>query len=515
MPTEPNDAPDPYRELFERSADAILIIEGETFVDCNQATVEMLRYERKSQVLETHPAELSPPTQPDGRDSYEKANEMIGRAFEKGSHRFEWDHLRADGEVFPVEVLLTAVQRGDKKILHVVWRDITERKQLEEHLRQSQKMEAIGKLVGGIAHDFNNLLVAIICHSELLHEELEGRPELQERVEEIRKAGDRAAALVRQLLTFGRKRELLPRVVDLNVVLREMHKLLRRLIGEHVQLHTVLDDEPVRVKVDPVQIEQVVINLATNARDAMPRGGTLTIEVRRELVGEEGGTLSLAAGAYAVLAISDTGVGMDEATTRRAFEPFFTTKPLGEGTGLGLSTVYGIARQSDGGIQISSAPGQGTTMKVYLPLTLGELTGAPPDAGLPTSGGTETIMVVEDEPSVSSLVVRVLRERGYRVLLAQHGLEALEIWKRHPGRIDLLLTDVVMPHMGGPELVEQLRSMGERPPVLFASGYTNAALSSLRALDVQMDLLEKPYSAAELVGRVRLALDRATATEEE
>ncbi len=511
-PTDHAEGPDPYRELFERSADAILIIEGETFVDCNEATVRMLRYESREQVLETHPAQLSPPTQPDGRDSYEKANEMIALAFQKGSHRFEWEHVRANGEVFPVEVLLTAVQRGDERILHVVWRDITERKQLEAHLRQSQKMEAIGKLAGGIAHDFNNLLVAIICHSELLHEALADRPELQEQVDEIRKAGDRAAALVRQLLTFGRKRELMPRVIDLNVVLGEMHKLLRRLIGEHVQLSTVLDDEPVLVMVDPVQVEQVAINLATNARDAMPRGGTLTIAVRRTVVSEGAGPPELEPGPYAVLAVSDTGVGMDEATAQRAFEPFFTTKELGAGTGLGLSTVYGIARQSGGTVQVSSRPGGGTTMEVLLPVASDDTRSARSiDASLPVRGGSETILVVEDEEAVSSLVVRVLRERGYRVLLARDGGEALEIWRRYPARIDLVLTDVVMPHVGGPELIEQLHAMGQRPRVLFASGYTNQALSSLRGLDLEVDVIEKPYSVADLVARVRLALDREAA----
>ncbi|MCZ7685960.1 MAG: ATP-binding protein [Sandaracinaceae bacterium] len=421
-PTDHAEGPDPYRELFERSADAILIIEGETFVDCNEATVRMLRYESREQVLETHPAQLSPPTQPDGRDSYEKANEMIALAFQKGSHRFEWEHVRANGEVFPVEVLLTAVQRGDERILHVVWRDITERKQLEAHLRQSQKMEAIGKLAGGIAHDFNNLLVAIICHSELLHEALADRPELQEQVDEIRKAGDRAAALVRQLLTFGRKRELMPRVIDLNVVLGEMHKLLRRLIGEHVQLSTVLDDEPVLVMVDPVQVEQVVINLATNARDAMPRGGTLTIAVQRTVVSEGAGPPELEPGPYAVLAVSDTGVGMDEATAQRAFEPFFTTKELGEGTGLGLSTVYGIARQSGGTVQVSSRPGGGTTMEVLLPVASDDTRSARSiDASLPVRGGARRSSSWRTRRRSPASWCAVLRERGYRVLLARDG----------------------------------------------------------------------------------------------
>ena len=288
-PAAPDAPRDPYRELFERSADAILIIEGETFIDCNDATVKMLRYSRKEDVLKTHPSELSPPFQPDGRPSFEKANEMIAIAFERGSHRFEWDHKRADGEVFPVEVLLTAVQERGRRVLHVVWRDITERKELEEKLRQAQKMEAIGKLAGGIAHDFNNLLVALLGHSQLLADLLRGQEQAGEHLHEIRRAGERAADLVRQLLAFGRKQELRPAALDLNHLVLDLRKLLERLIGEDVRLETSTAEGTVAVRADRGQLEQVLLNLAANARDAMPDGGALTIETERVQLRHSGG----------------------------------------------------------------------------------------------------------------------------------------------------------------------------------------------------------------------------------
>jgi len=502
---------DPYRELFERSADAILIIEGETFIDCNDATVRMLRYACKEEVLQTHPSELSPPLQPDGRDSFEKANEMIAVAFERGSHRFEWDHRRADGEVFPVEVLLTAVQERDRRVLHVVWRDITERKLLEDQLRQAQKMEAIGKLTGGIAHDFNNLLVAVLGHSDLLAELVQDRPEECEHVREIRRAGERAADLVHQLLAFGRKQQLLPAVLDLNQLTLETQRLLERLIGEDVTLVPKLAGEPVPIKADRGQIEQVFLNLAANARDAMPSGGTLTIETRRERLTRAAidHEQSLPDGEYAVLCVSDTGTGMDPETARRAFEPFFTTKAVGKGSGLGLATVYGIIRQSGGRVSLHSAPGQGTEVEILLPLTLEAIPELVTPVVLPDGdhGGGETVLVAEDDEAVASLVVRALVGRGYRVLVAMDGREALSLYRRHGDEIELLVTDVIIPIMGGPQLVSSLRELGLEPRVLFMSGYTNEGLSQLHELD-QVDILQKPFDVHELARRVRNALDR-------
>ena len=505
--------PDPYRELFERSADAILIIEGEMFVDCNQATVEMLRHKTKQDVLDTHPSELSPPTQPDGRQSYEKANEMISIAFEKGSHRFEWNHRRADGEVFPVEVLLTAVEERGKRILHVVWRDITERKALERQLHQAQKLEAVGQLAGGIAHDFNNLLVVILGHAELLEMRLRDQPSSLEHVREIRESGQRAARLVRQLLAFSRKQEFNIEVVDLNKLLAGVDGLLRRLIGEDVRLYCHGADFPLRVKADTPQLEQILLNLATNARDAMPNGGQMTLELRRVylLEGMIGETPDLPPGTYAVISVSDTGEGMDEQTVQRAFDPFFTTKEVGKGTGLGLASVRGIVRRFGGAVNIYSSPGGGTSVRVYLPATSddpGVSNETPhPEAEL---GGDEAILVVEDEAPVAELVVTALRSRGYNVVLARDGRDALEKWGFHGGEFDLVLSDVVMPNLSGPSFINALHEAGDRPRVLFMSGYTDSALSRVKYLGAEVDLLEKPFTPTSLLARVRRVLDKSS-----
>ncbi len=496
----PRNANDPYRELFEGSAHAILIIDGDTFVDCNQSAVDMLRYGSKAEVLRTHPSDLSPPRQPDGRASFEKANEMIGLAFARGSHRFEWDHQRADGTVFPVEVLLTVVPRSDgHQILHTVWRDITARRRLEEELRQAQMMEAIGKLAGGIAHDFNNLLVSIIGHADLLRDRLR-EPQDIDAVDQIIHSGELAADLVRQLMAFSRKQELRPRVVDLFCAVTALERLLSRVLGEEVGVELVGPEEPVRVLIDPVQLEQVVVNLATNARDAMEGGGTITLTVSRTRHPPE----TLPRGSYGVLDVSDTGPGMAPEVARRAFEPFFTTKPEGQGTGLGLATVYGIAQQAGGLAMV--VPGEvGTTIRVVLPETFAPETATPVPMRRDRSGGHETILLVEDEETVADLVSLVLRRAGYRVLVAEGAEAAMALWGGHDG-IDLLLTDVVMPKMGGPALVSALAANGPVPRVLYMSGYTADRLAGVAPDDV--DLLAKPFTGPELLARVRRALER-------
>ncbi|RLE28822.1 MAG: hybrid sensor histidine kinase/response regulator [Acidobacteria bacterium] len=495
----------PYRELFERSADAILIIKGGQFVDCNQATVNMLRFDSCDQVLQTHPSELSPPTQPDGRDSREKADEMIALAFKHGNHRFEWDHRRADGEVFPVEVLLTVAGDNDERVLHTVWRDITERKQLEEQLLQSQKMEAVGQLAGGIAHDFNNLLVAIIGHSDLLESGLDDRMDLLARVHQIQHAATRAAGLVRQLLAFSRKQRVHQRVVDLNAILVDLEQLLNRLIGEDIRMTVVPADQIMPVKVDPGQMEQVIVNLVTNARDAMPEGGTIDVTIEPVILTEmpQGASLPIEPGHFALLSVRDTGAGMHEETISRAFEPFYTTKEVGQGTGLGLSTVYGIVRQDHGTVTISSRPNQGTTIKIFLPISAGQLSVAESTSHTRAPGGSETILVVEDEETVASLVTNVLEANGYTVLNAVDGLDALGVWELNDGPIDLVLTDVVMPNMGGVELVQELKEGGFVPKILFMSGYTNLAPDRLERLDEKVVLIEKPFSPNQLIERIR------------
>lgn len=396
-------------------------------------------------------------------------------------------------------------------------RDITERKRAEEalyrsqeQLRQSQKMEAVGRLAGGVAHDFNNLLTAIRGYSELLLTSLSPEDPLREDIEEIKKAATRAASLTYQLLVFSRRQVFTSQVLDLNTVVINTEKMLRRLIGEDINLVTRLEPMLGCVKADPGQIEQVILNLAINARDAMPQGGTLIIETAnveldtasaRQHIGAQ-------AGSYVMLAVTDTGCGMDAETRSHIFEPFFTTKEQGKGTGLGLSTVYGIVTQNDGHISVYSELGRGTTFKIYLPQVNGVVEAAAEERILSTPlQGLETILVVEDEEAVRRLARRVLRESGYTVLEAHHGSEALLICERYEGPIPLLLTDVVMPGMGGRELAERLRPLRPEMKVLYMSGYADNAIFHHTMLGPDAAFLEKPFTPELLTRKVRAVLD--------
>ena len=361
----------------------------------------------------------------------------------------------------------------------VIWiaRDITERKALEGQLRQAAKMEAVGRLAGGVAHDFNNLLTAISTNVELALTALENEQDVGGELGQIRRAADRATALTRQLLAFSRKQMLQPRVLDINAAVREAGDLLARLIGEDIQLITCLDDDTWPVVADAGQLTQVVMNLAVNARDAMPNGGVLTITtgnigVTEALAAKQRG---LRAGEYVVFTVRDTGSGMDRKTQERVFEPFFTTKEQGKGTGLGLATVYGIVKQSNGYIQLTSTPGRGTTFWIFLPRAREGVT-RPTEVDIvhhPRPAAGTTVLIVEDEAQVRGAAARVLRRQGYMVLECENGLEALDIWKHRGTDIALVVTDVVMPQMGGRELVRSLRCGGATVPVLFISGYAD------------------------------------------
>ena len=495
--------PDQYRELFERSADAILIIDGDTFVDCNEATVKMLRYRSRDELLQTHPSELSPEFQPDGRPSFEKANEMIAIAFERGSHRFEWDHQRADGVVFPVEVLLTAVPERDRNILHVVWRETSERKRLEQELRQAQKMEAVGNLAGGIAHDFNNILVAIMGYAELARDRAEGDVEQQADLNEIIRAGRRAATLTSQLLAFGRKQDLRPQVVDLSMVVTNLAGMIRRLIGEDIRMVLEPADDALPVNVDPMQLEQVILNVAANSRDAMPEGGTLILRTRIQLGSIRNG-LKTSTGRFVVLELEDTGPGMSRDVQDHAFEPFFTTKQWGQGTGLGLASAYGIIQQSGGDIEILSREGAGTTLRILLPESTDSILPTGTEARLPGAQAPAgvTILLVEDDLAAGRLLRRSLEREGYQVILARNGRDALALIEESTAEIDLLLTDVIMPVMSGPELVSCMRAIHPDLPALFMSGYTDDVLARHGFSSVNVDLLRKPFSPSELIRKV-------------
>jgi PAS domain S-box-containing protein len=391
--------------------------------------------------------------------------------------------------------------------------DITERKRLEEQLRQAQKMEAVGQLAAGVAHDFNNLLTIIAGYSEILLPGLPAADPRREMVSQIRQAGERAALLTRQLLAFSRQTVLEPKIIDLNVVVCDNEKLLLRLIGEDVQLTAVLDPTLAPVKVDPGQVGQVIMNLAVNARDAMPTGGKLTIETGNVVLDEGSAAMDPEArpGRYALLAVTDTGTGMTPEIRAHIFEPFFTTKGPGKGTGLGLATVYGIVKQSGGFIVVYSELGRGTTFKLYFPFAEGRISTGRSFPGIkPIAQGSETILLVEDEDAVRSMVRLMLEEAGYSVLEASRGSEALRLASEHPGPVHLLITDVVMPEMGGRELVERLAGLRREIKVLYLSGYTHDAVVRHGVLQAEVAFLQKPFTMAALANKVREVLDQGT-----
>ena len=388
-------------------------------------------------------------------------------------------------------------------------RDLLDR---EEQLRHAQKMEGIGRLAGGVAHDFNNLLTAIIGFTDLIIERLDPLNAVADDVREIRKAADQAAALTRQLLAFSRRQFLEPRVLDLNEVVTGLIRMLPRLIGEHIETRTRLAPHLGRIWADPSQMDQILVNLVLNARDAMPGGGQLTIETANVVLDEEqirSEGVTIEPGPYAMLAIADTGIGMDAAVRARAFEPFFTTKPHGKGTGLGLATVYGIVDQSGGAITLDSAPGRGTSVRIYLPVT-STLTGRAdhPKARPTLSGaGTETVLLVEDNDSVRQVSAESLRRRGYTVREARNGDEAVQLASRESTAPQLLVTDVVMPGMSGPQLAAFLLQQFPTLRVLYMSGFTDDAASIHGNFWGTIPLLQKPFTPGQLADRVRFALD--------
>jgi signal transduction histidine kinase/ActR/RegA family two-component response regulator len=416
-----------------------------------------------------------------------------------------------------VQARTADLQRANEELQ----RQIAERKRTEEalvrseeQLRQAQKLEAVGRLAGGVAHDFNNLLTVILSYSHLLLEEAAPGEATRSELQEIQRAGNRAAELTRQLLAFSRQQVLEPRVLDLNRIISGLDKMLRRLIGEDIDLVTHPSSGLGMVQADPGQIEQVIMNLAVNARDAMPGGGKLTIETGNVELGEEYTALrgDLRPGHYAMLAVSDTGCGMSAEVKARIFEPFYTTKEKGKGTGLGLSTVHGIVKQSEGHIEVYSEPGHGTTFKIYLPRVEAaeEMTAV---AGVTTARleGTETVLVVEDEMSIRRLIGRSLRARGYRVLEANDGSEAIAHCERRSPRVDLLITDVVMPMMSGPELVQRVTAGCPGLKVLFISGYTDRALIHQGLRHDGSAFLQKPFTPETLARKVRELLGEAEA----
>jgi PAS domain S-box-containing protein len=495
-----------YRSLFETAVHGIYRSSADgRFLQVNPALVTMLGYGSEQEVLGIKMAQevYAEPSDRTRLISQHRNNARIDGV--------ETTWKRKDGTLFPVRLsgraLLSAA--GELEGFQMIAEDVTERRSLEDQLRQSQKMEAVGRLAGGIAHDFNNLLTVIQGYSDLLIEGLHSRDPKRAEASEIKKAADRASGLTRQLLAFSRQQVIAPKHFDLNATIRNLDTMLRRILGEDVQLATRLDASMAGIKADPGQIEQVIMNLAVNARDAMPRGGRLTIETSNHELDARVASerAELKSGSYVLLSVSDTGTGMDDITKSRIFEPFFTTKPQGKGTGLGLSTVYGIVKQSDGYTWVDSELGKGTTFKIFLPRVQVQSESAVIAPIVQNKGGSETVLVVEDETGVRALVRQVLQAQGYRVLEAMGGKEALELCRSRPGEIHLLVTDVVLESMNGRELSEELLKTRPAMKVIFMSGYTDDAVLHHGVQAHSTPFLQKPFSAGALTSLVRTVLD--------
>jgi PAS domain S-box-containing protein len=496
-----------YETLVEQAPVGIYRSNPEgRFLSANTALVRMLGYESAADLLRLDMA----------RDVYADPAERQ-RLVDRDTYTDrQYDDVEAtwkrkDGGLLTVQLNVRAVRNDARQVEYyeTFVRDVTEQRRLQQQVLQSQKMEAVGRLAGGIAHDFNNLLTVITSYSDLLLEDLGKDDPKRDDVEQVRKAAEGAASLTRQLLAFSRQQVLAPRVVSLNAVVDSLQKILRRVIGEDVELATALAPDLGAVKADVGQLEQVLMNLTVNARDAMPTGGKLTIETANVehdpayARAREGAAVSR----FVMLAVTDTGVGMDEATKARIFEPFFTTKEAGKGTGLGLATVYGIVNQSGGFIWVYSEPGNGTSFKIYLPRVDAPVEGERATGSGSVPRGTETVLLVEDAAAVRAVAKQVLERQGYTVLEAPHGEAALHLAQKHRGPIHLLLTDVVMPVLSGRQLAEQLAPLRPDMKVLYASGYTDDSVVRHGILESGTAYLQKPFTPDSLARKVREVLD--------
>ncbi len=503
------------RGLFEQAPDAIVVTDHTGRIVRINAQVERMFGFLPSELIGSASHRLFPE---EFRAQYLELQKSV---LNDGVFRSSSDHelfgLRKNGAVFPVDLAIGNIVSSETRLLIATIRDISSKrdseqklKKLENRLLQTQKMEAIGRLAAGVAHDFNNLLTVINGYSELAIESLPPKDAARELLSEIRLAGERAAGLTRQLLAFSRQQVVSPRIVDLNAIVSDLERMLIRMIGDDVRVSTVLAQDLGAIQADPGQIEQVLMNLAVNARDAMPKGGQLTIETRNIDLDRSytDSRPDLTPGAYVQLAISDSGCGMSSEVKTRIFEPFFTTKEVGKGTGLGLATVYGIVQQCRGAIDVYSEEGVGTTFKVFLPHA-----DAPAESDVrldnrkPTPLGNETLLLAEDDPTVRSLATRVLGACGYTVLTASHGVEAIQIASVYQGPIHLVITDVVMPQMSGRQLIESIRATRPSTQALFVSGYTDDAIIRHGVLTDAIEFLQKPFSPSALASKVRNILD--------
>ena len=494
-----------FRMLFTSNPHPMWVFAQDTleFLEVNEAAVRHYGYTR-SEFLKMKITEILGP-----ENGLSPRKEVRPRD-RTNIHHGNWRHRARDGRILEVEVTAQNLQFAGRKAELVVAEDITERMHLEEQLRQSQKMEAIGTLAGGVAHDFNNLLTVITGYTRLLQDHLQNDEQVLGQLRHIDKAADRASSLTRQLLAFSRRQVLQPTLTNLNETVSGMGKMLRRVIGEDVELVTATARDLSYIKADPGQLEQVIMNLAVNAREAMPEGGRLVFETAnvtldREQLREH---LEAKAGEYVMLAISDTGCGMDEVTKAHLFEPFFTTKK-GKGTGLGLSTVYGIIKQSGGHITVTSEPGKGATFRVYLPRVHDVVGPVAETRPRTVRKGNETVLLVEDDDELRELSRRILKMNGYEVLAAGRDSEAEQICLNFKGEIHVMLTDVIMPGLAGPELAAKLVQARPGMKVVYMSGYTDNAMAKLESLEPGSAFLQKPFSPAALAQKIRGVLDGA------
>jgi two-component system, cell cycle sensor histidine kinase and response regulator CckA len=492
-----------YRLMFDNSPLPKWMYDAETlrFLDINEAAVRDYGYTRE-EFLKMRITDIRPPEDVPALIEAERAADVLPKF---GT----WRLCKKGGEVIQVELTKHTFTLGGRVTRLAVGRDVTERLRLEEQLRQSQKMEAVGRLAGGVAHDFNNVLSVILSYGSMLLADMKPGEPMRADIEEIHKAGKRATDLTRQLLMFSRQQVLAPRVLDLNELLTSMDKMLQRILGADVDLVSLPTRPLGRVRADPSSVEQIIMNLVVNARDAMPRGGKLTMETANVVLDEAYAEahLGVKPGPHVMLAVTDTGTGIEKATLARIFEPFFTTKESGKGTGLGLSTVFGVVQQSGGSVWVYSEVGKGTTFKVYLPRVDAEVD-TPRDIDPPTAlHGSETILLVEDDDQVRLVARGILRRSGYHVIEARNAGEALLHSEEHPGTIDLLLSDVVMPQMSGPALAKRLARARPGMKVLCMSGYTDDSIVRHGVLDADLAYLQKPITPDALTSKVREVLD--------
>ena len=501
-----------FRLLFERTADAILLLDTSTnlFVDYNQAALDMLRCTRE-EMRSLHPSVLSPPTQPDGRPSFEKANEMIATAVRQGSHRFEWIHCSPHREDFPVEVLLTPVQLGQTPLLITVWRDITERKQAEAALRQAQKLESLGVLAGGVAHDFNNLLLVMISNLELARSEVGEPDKLISRLDKMEQTVLRAANLTRQMLAYAGKGRFVMQALDFGQLVQEMAELLSVSLPKSVSLSLCCPDNLPPVEGDVAQLQQVVMNLVTNAAEAMgDQPGRLELRVGVAQLGTEDVERrfkgqGLAPGGFLTLEVTDSGCGMDEKTLSQIFDPFFTTKA--QGRGLGLAALQGILRGHHAGIEIHSIRGRGSTFRLFFPAcTQGAASAHSLSAPVPALKAKGTILLVDDEPEVRATTAEVLQALGFTVLVAGDGIQAIACFLAHRHEVSLVLLDLTMPGMDGHEVLHAIRALAPEARVVLCSGYTRHEVVQRLEGENLAGFIQKPFQLEELKAVIHQAL---------